>query len=231
MSSQTALLKSGMYQSLPLMSEQLIAHMSSAYALPNSRTAHQHDIVAQLLSYAAEAEQKLAEQQERIAYLEALSMTDELTGINNRRAFDAALTKALSCASRYEEKGVVGFFDLDGFKAINDTYGHEAGDMVLQHIADILSSGIRIVDCAARLGGDEFAVVLVHCKPHDGKQILRRLQKAIETSELLYNGQRLTVGASLGVQPYTNDTTMRELLFETDRAMYRNKRQRKTKRK
>lgn len=189
---------------------------------------HQSDLIARLLSHAAHAEQKLAEQQERIAYLETLSHTDELTGICNRRAFDTTLSKALSSASRYEEQGVIGFFDLDGFKAINDTHGHEAGDMVLRHVADVLSSGIRTVDCAARFGGDEFAVILVHCKPLTGARILRRLQQTIESGGPLYNGTQLKVGASLGVAPYNEDTPMRDLLLETDRAMYRNKAERKS---
>lgn len=229
MSSQAALIHPGFDRLLPPVMEKRIAHLSGTGKISDPRSTHQSELIAQLLAYAAKTEQKLAEQQERIAYLEALSMTDELTGIDNRRAFDAALEKALSCAARYEEQGVIGFFDLDGFKAINDTYGHEAGDMVLRHVADIVSSGIRIVDSAARLGGDEFAVILVHCKPHHGTQILRRLQKAIESSSPLYNGRPLKIGASLGIQPYTGETTMRGLLLETDRAMYRDKRQRKDK--
>lgn len=192
------------------------------------RQPYQPGLIVRLLSHAAQAEQKLAEQQERIAWLESLSHTDELTGINNRRAFDATLAKALSAATRYDEQGVVGFFDLDGFKAINDTYGHEAGDMVLRHVADILSSGTRIVDCVARLGGDEFAVILVHCKPLTGARILRRLQRTIEQGGPLYNGTRLKVGASLGIRDYKSDTTKRDLLFEADRAMYRNKKERKS---
>ncbi len=192
-----------------------------------SQEIHQSDLIARLLSHAAHSEQKLAEQQKRIAYLETLSHTDELTGIGNRRAFESTLARLLSSAARYEEQGVVGFFDLDSFKAINDTYGHEAGDMVLCHIADVLSSGVRHSDCVARLGGDEFAVLLVHCKPLTGARILRRLQRTIEKTRILYNDIPLKIGISLGIKPYHGDTSMRALLLETDRAMYRDKKDRK----
>ncbi|GEQ98218.1 hypothetical protein JCM17844_18550 [Iodidimonas gelatinilytica] len=185
------------------------------------------DLIAEFLTYAAATEQKLAEQEERIAYLEALSHTDDLTKLANRRAFEIALEQALGHAKRFDQHGIIALFDLDGFKDINDQHGHEAGDLVLITIANLLASSVRSIDCAARLGGDEFAILLSPCKPLGGTRALQRLQHAIEQQSISYNGHSLTVGASLGLHVFDHKSTLRDLMFQADRAMYQNKRMRK----
>jgi len=156
----------------------------------------------------------------------ASSTTDALTGLYNRRGFERFLETALATAKRHDETGVVGFFDLDGFKTINDTLGHSAGDAVIAGVAEILHESTRSFDCVARLGGDEFAVVLVRCKPLAGARRLRALQEQLDTAGLSYAGQSLPVSASLGLRPFEADSDLRALLLETDRAMYQDKRHR-----
>ncbi|WP_281301747.1 MULTISPECIES: GGDEF domain-containing protein [unclassified Iodidimonas] len=184
-------------------------------------------LISDFLNYAAAAEQTIAEQQARIAQLLTLSLTDEMTGLANRRGFEDAMGRALSRAHRYEEEGVLGLFDLDGFKETNDRFGHQAGDEILKIVGQTLANSVRSIDCAARLGGDEFAVILMPCKHHGGREALHRLQATIARKSVFYQGQNLRVKASLGISAIKKSTDLHSLLFEADRAMYQNKRARR----
>jgi len=186
----------------------------------------ERDLVSQLLEYASAAEQQIAEQRRRIAYLESLSLTDELTGLCNRRGFERFLCQALAAAERHGETGVVGLFDLDGFKGVNDALGHTAGDAVIARVAELLKAQTRSFDNVARFGGDEFAVVLTRCKPLAGARRLRALQASLDRAAVAYDGQTLSVSASLGIQSFDGDSSLDALLLATDRAMYQDKRSR-----
>jgi len=181
-------------------------------------------LLSDLLEYAAAAEQQLADQRRRIAYLESLTMTDELTGLANRRGFERYLEQALCAARRHDERGVLGVLDLDCFKSLNDSLGHAAGDSALVEVAKLLAAGVRGIDCAARLGGDEFAVVLVRCSPAAAMRRLRILQRRLEETVFSFGGDRFRLGASLGLMTFDGESDMKKLLFEADRAMYQDKR-------
>jgi len=187
----------------------------------------EEDLLADLLEYAAAAEQQIADQRRRIDYLESLSMTDELTGLANRRGFERFLEQTLCAARRHEECGVLGVFDLDGFKTLNDNHGHAAGDVALVQVAKLLTAGVRSFDCAARLGGDEFAVVLIRCSPAAAMRRLRALQQNLEQRTFGFQEQSYRIGASLGLCPFTGESDVSTLLFEADRAMYQDKRNRR----
>lgn len=116
-----------------------------------------------------EAEKRIERQQSRIEYLESLSVTEELTGLANRRGFRADLKKAFATASRDSGAGVVIMIDLDHFKQVNDTYGHAAGDALLVSAAEVLNNQVRGSDTVTHLGGDEFAVLMPGADPHSGK--------------------------------------------------------------
>ncbi|MCJ9429235.1 GGDEF domain-containing protein [Kordiimonas marina] len=186
-------------------------------------------LITEVLSFAAAAEQRMAEQQERISYLEQLSVTDELTGIPNRRGLRNALGQTLASAARHRETGVLGFLDLDGFKAINDIHGHMAGDGVLRHVAKILKAHVRPTDVVARIAGDEFAVVLTRCDSVQGVERLRTLQREINDSDFTYGGASIPVKCSIGVKPFTGATDPGELIEAADQAMYHDKQTRKGK--
>ena len=194
-----------------------------ATAMPADRWA----LIEQVLSYAADAEQRLAEQTERIAYLESLSMTDELTGLANRRGFEQALQRTLAAARRYDETGVVGFFDLDHFKRTNDALGHEAGDMALRHVAVLLTRNVRRTDLVARLGGDEFLVLLVRTNLVNGSRRIHTLQQILAASPLVYRNRPISVRASVGIAGYHGESDAAELIRRADRAMYDDKRRAK----
>ena len=182
--------------------------------------------ISDALSAAIEAELRMAEQLERIDYLERLAISDELTGLLNRRGFEDALGRTLAAARRYGEHGVLVYIDLDGFKAINDTHGHAAGDAALRHIAEKLSDSVRPTDFVARLGGDEFAVMLTRTTWDDGLKRAEALDMLVNGTSFTWQGQIITLQASLGIQTYGPKDDGHELLNRADEAMYRAKRMR-----
>lgn len=184
-------------------------------------------LITEVLSYAAAAEQRMAEQDERISFLEQLSVTDELTGIPNRRGLRSALGKTLAAAARHNEVGVLGFLDLDSFKEINDTYGHMAGDTVLRKVAKLLKTHVRPEDTVARIAGDEFALILSRCDAEQGRARLRTLQREVNSTIVKYGSSQIKVGCSVGVQHFDGKTDPAELIEAADKAMYHDKDTRK----
>lgn len=176
------------------------------------------------LTAARDTECLLAEQRERIAELERLALTDELTGLLNRRAMEAELGHALAAARRYDERGVLVFMDMDGFKAINDTYGHAAGDEVLRQVARVLQDNVRDTDRVGRWGGDEFAILLARTSWEDGLKRAEAIDRMVNTVVVDWNGRMVALKASFGVQRYGADDDGAELLNHADKAMYTIKR-------
>lgn len=203
-----------------LMAERLIGDLKSA----GSDDARNRALLERALAVAAAAEQRLTEQNKRIAFLESLSRTDELTGLLNRRGFVEELRRALARARRTGETGVVIFCDVDGFKTINDTYGHAGGDEVLRGIARTIAASVREIDTMARLGGDEFAVLLANTNRRDGAKRARMLQRELDRSTHMLDFDNIRVGVSLGIEPYGPHDEIDDLLARADMDMYCNKR-------
>ena len=213
---------------LPTAPAQMAGELLEALRIAETALGHgKIDMIAKLLNYAATAEQQLAEQQERIAQLEALTETDELTGALNRRGFQGALARTLHNAARHDEQGLVAYLDLDGFKAVNDTHGHEAGDHVLKLVTATLGDMVRSTDYVARLGGDEFALILVRSEIRHGRARIQQIQPALDTLTVTYKGAVLPVRASIGMIPYGPESEAETLVRGADMAMYRAKARRK----
>ncbi len=187
-------------------------------------------LIEEVLAFAAEAEQRITLQKNRINHLESLSLTDELTGLGNLRGLKRFLKRAIANAHRHDEYGVIGYFDLDGFKEINDQYGHAAGDKVLRHVADILKSKIRVSDLAARIGGDEFAVAMSRSGWGHGAARLVEFQQAINAAPVEIDGLRIPVRISMGIAPFGPSANRKEVLGHADEAMFADKRARSLKR-
>lgn len=199
---------------------------------------HQHLMLREALAKLAEAEERLSEQQERIAYLESLTMTDELTGLVNRRGFNAHFRRVLAQARRGSAQqsddaqgGLLVMIDLDGFKAINDTHGHLAGDAYLRRVANFLMSRVREHDIVARLGGDEFAILLTDTDAATGEARARELTEAARDEALKWEGITLPLRFSVGTQPYTAQDDEDRVLREADIHMYAQKSARRRARK
>ncbi len=175
------------------------------------------------LGQASEAQHRLIEQTRELERLRRISVTDEVTGILNRRGFNTSLDRALARVRRGGETGYLMLIDLDGFKGINDTYGHQAGDLVLASIATVLTRNTRMTDTVARIGGDEFAVILADADPKLGLLKAETIETALNRIEVPWNGAMIPVGASVGVVGYAPDDLPEELLRRADQRMYKAK--------
>lgn len=176
-----------------------------------------------LLTAAAEAEQTLALQRARIRYLESLSVTDELTGLLNRRGFELELSRALARARRQNETGLLLMCDLNHFKAINDTYGHPAGDAILRAVGKVLKRNTRESDYVARVGGDEFAIIMTHASLPQSEQLAVKLSTLVNGMTLPWQDTNLTVSAGFGAVTYDRLSQSETLLFLVDQDLYRHK--------
>ena len=191
------------------------------------RTADEPDqraLVERALAIAAEAEQRLADEHARIAHLESLSITDDLTGVLNRRGFISQLQRVLASARCYSDVGMPIYCDLDGFKSINDTFGHGAGDRVLCKTAEVLSSAVRDIDVMGRLGGDEIAMALVHSSFQNGSKRVCSIHRLSNKTRVEWLGVELPINASLGAEPYGLHDSEEDLICRADMAMYSVKR-------
>jgi diguanylate cyclase (GGDEF)-like protein len=183
--------------------------------------------VQDILAYVAEKEQSLSDLRGRVAELERLLETDELTGLLNRRGFEAAVRRTLAGATRYRETGVLALIDLDRFKHVNDSHGHAAGDAALRHIGRVLSENVRATDYAARLSGDEFAILWVRAVPSALPRRIRTLQQRLDSAVLEWGDTTIALKASVGTVTYDNASPLDVLLRQADQAMYREKRARR----
>ena len=162
--------------------------------------------------------------QGKLADAELLADLDPLTPVLNRRAFERELGRAMASARRYGEDLSLVYFDLNGFKAVNDTYGHAAGDAALKHVADVLAANVRDSDMVGRMGGDEFAVALTRAKPEDAAKRAGQLAALIEAEPVSWRNQTFFLSTAWGVRPFDPDKDAIELLAEADAAMYLRKR-------
>ncbi|MBP2314055.1 GGDEF domain-containing protein [Azospirillum soli] len=187
------------------------------------------DALAQQL---ADAKAMIAEQQERIAYLESLTMTDELTGLLNRRGFYSHFRRELASARRNGTAGgVLVMIDLDGFKAINDTHGHLAGDSYLRQVARLIVGAVRQEDVVARLGGDEFAVLLTNTDAETGAARARQLAEQAHGQHAEWGGAELPIRFSIGIQAYGSEDHEDDVIRQADVKMYGDKGERRRKAK
>jgi diguanylate cyclase (GGDEF)-like protein/PAS domain S-box-containing protein len=161
--------------------------------------------------------------QEQLRYL---AENDALTGLNNRRRFERELSEQVGRAHRYGEQAAVLMIDLNGFKQINDTYGHRAGDRVLKGVANALKGRLRDTDILARVGGDEFAVLMPHASLEQADIIAAGLRDLIRECRFEVGKGEARVSASIGVAQIDRLTTNDEaVMAEADRFMYAEKRE------
>jgi len=157
--------------------------------------------------------------------LERLAPTGSLTGLYNRRIFMQRLEEAVERVRRHGSVLSVLIFDLDFFKSINDTYGHDTGDVVLVAVARVTTDVKRLSDVAARIGGEEFALLLPETDQQGAVQLAQRLRSSIEKRAYLStSGVPVQVTASIGVAMATKDTQeVEKLLSSADKQLYQAK--------
>ena len=163
---------------------------------------------------------------ELLTGLKSKAETDELTGLLNRRSVLQSVHNEIERALRTRRPMAFLMYDLDHFKGVNDTYGHPAGDIVLQGIANIALATFRKIDVVGRLGGEEFLVVLPESNQEEAKAAAERFRSAVAAHKFVAGYQRIGITISIGL--YAPDTVTRNISVQnvmdaTDKALYKAK--------
>ncbi|TYR32869.1 GGDEF domain-containing protein [Mesorhizobium microcysteis] len=156
--------------------------------------------------------------------LEHAALTDGLTGMQNRRFFDDALREYIEEFRKIDKPVGLMILDLDHFKAVNDTHGHDVGDKVLQAVADCLKDMTRYHDVVARLGGEEFAVVAPNMDENLLMKLAERIRKAIAGLVIVSGNVRLKVTTSVGLAVWDQHESAEEFYRRADKHLYQAKR-------
>ena len=156
--------------------------------------------------------------------LEQAALTDALTGMQNRRYFDDALTEYIEEFRRIGKPVGLMILDLDHFKQVNDTHGHDVGDEVLRAVANCLKDMTRCHDVVARLGGEEFVVVAPNMENEPLIKFAERIRKAIAAMAVLSGNVRLKITASVGLAVWNGDETAEDFFRRADKQLYQAKR-------
>ncbi|MFI5095245.1 MAG: GGDEF domain-containing protein [Candidatus Acidiferrum sp.] len=163
---------------------------------------------------------QLAEKHHHSLILRDLAMIDALTGLYNRRFGEQRLAAEVARSARKGHPLTVVLFDLNEFKPINDTYGHPAGDLVLQEFAAALNRAVRSGDLAVRMGGDEFLLILPECNHGQLQLVLDRLRPP----DVVWEGRKFSIQYSVGWKEYAPGDQPETMLAAADRALYESKR-------
>jgi len=153
-----------------------------------------------------------------------MSITDALTGLYNRRKFFNLAGQELERSQRYQTPFSVVTLDVDWFKKVNDTYGHDMGDQALREVSSRLRAGVRSVDVVARIGGEEFAILLPETSLEEARQVAERLRFGFANQAVVWRDQQVLITASFGVTAIDDECTDLEMMMKrADQALYRAK--------
>lgn len=154
--------------------------------------------------------------------LELLALTDSLTGLQNRRSIGIWATRQLNSAARHKFSFWVAIGDLDNFKRVNDTYGHDAGDQVLKKFSEILERNTRCSDICGRIGGEEFLLVLTHADENGARLTVERVRQQLEAQQFSLGTDTVRVTASFGLAEFRHGQPpdFHQLVVQADTALY-----------
>ena len=189
----------------------------TSFPAPGPSSTEEAEPLAAEVAYLRE---EVARLNARLAEAEGLADTDVLAPVLNRRAFLRELSRIISFVGRYESSASLLYFDLDGFKSVNDRFGHPAGDAALRTVAGRLLAHVRESDIVGRLGGDEFAVILVQAAGAVAKVKAETLMEVLSEAPVAFDGAEFTVSATCGVCELSPELTAEQALSRADAAMY-----------
>jgi diguanylate cyclase (GGDEF)-like protein len=152
--------------------------------------------------------------------LEQMATTDKLTGAASRQVFDMIFERAVKVAERRTKPVSVIIIDIDHFKAINDTYGHQGGDVVIQAVADLIRRNIRDTDTLCRWGGEEFLLLLDDCPLDDANSRAETIRQAVRDNRIPFGRDQISVTISLGVAQHRPGEALLALISRSDAALY-----------
>lgn len=167
-----------------------------------------------------ETEKRINELQEELDNASKLVRHDQLTGVLNRRGLEEAFEKESSRAKRRKTPLCVGLLDIDNFKKLNDSLGHDAGDAALIHLATVIRETMRPQDTCARFGGEEFIILLPDTPLDDAQKALVRLQRELTKRFFLHNNEKQLITFSAGVTELRSDDNQASVMKRADEAMY-----------
>lgn len=171
----------------------------------------------------ARLHQEVAELRQQIAQLDRLAHEDALVGLPNRRGFMRRLDDLIARVRRYGDQAAVLFIDIDGLKAINDSFGHAAGDEALVQVAQRLVQGVRSSDSVARIGGDEFGVLLEHADERSARETARRLVETVAERDFTHDGSTMPLSVAVGVALIGESDSAENVIARADAEMYAEK--------
>jgi len=155
--------------------------------------------------------------------LKNLARIDALTGLYNRRVMEEKIVLETNRSKRTKRGFGIAMADLDDFKKVNDTYGHEAGDMVLKELARIFRNGIRNTDTVGRWGGEEFLFLFTETSCQGAMIVIERIRKAVEQCQVDYRGKTIKFTTTIGLSHHQGDESGAEMINEADSALYQGK--------
>ncbi len=164
---------------------------------------------------------ELAAGEARLSELDRLAHLDSLVDLPNRRSFFANLDQLIARVERYGVQAALLFVDVDGLKAVNDTFGHNAGDKALAEIARLLVASVRKADFVARLAGDEFGILLEHTDELGAWKMALRVVEMVDDCEFCVDGVCLPLSVAIGVGMIASGDTPETVLARADKEMYR----------
>ena len=156
-----------------------------------------------------------------VSQLNELAFRDSLVGLPNRRSVIASLERLIARVERYGEPAAMLFVDVDGLKALNDKFGHSAGDKALIEVAQLLVASVRKSDCVARMGGDEFGVLLDHTDEQRAWQMALRVVETVVESQFCVGGSCLPLSVAVGVGVIQIGDEPQSVIERADKEMYR----------
>jgi len=192
---------------------------------PEEMTARVQQAILGLMEEVDSLRRELDHTNRRLREMEDMADTDAMLPVPNRRAFVRELNRMISFAERYGAPSTLVFIDLNDMKKINDTYGHEAGDKALFHVARILVENIRGTDVVGRLGGDEFGVILAQADEAIGAQKAQDLANVINKSPLILGDESINMTLAFGTYTFRSGDQPDDALDKADKAMYENKKE------
>jgi diguanylate cyclase len=169
---------------------------------------------------ADDAEARIKQLENELAEVSEQVHTDQLTGVLNRRGMDETFERELNRADRGQTPICVALLDIDNFKKLNDTLGHQTGDRALIHLAQVIKESLRPADNVARYGGEEFVIILPDTPLKEGVEAVERLQREMTKKFFLNNNERVLVTFSAGVALRNSDEDQEDVIGRADKAMY-----------
>lgn len=182
-----------------------------------------HEELLNTKKQADEAEERIRALEQELMQMSELVREDQLTGALNRRGLDETLDRELKRAGRNKTPLCVALLDIDNFKKLNDTLGHQAGDRALTHLTQVIKDTLRPSDAVGRYGGEEFVIILPDTDINAGVEAIQRLQRDLTKKFFLHNNERILVTFSAGVALRGEDEDQEDLLGRADKAMYQAK--------